>query len=599
MSASIAIGSDTLGWPLPSALHAITVSIPNWHENVEYLEGQPATVDAMTTGYPRFFIHHSIQKAHICLKMFGHEGELCLLCPTQRTAEHGKTFIHNLALQASKPPEVRVICYDIVRSASSKVSEGPMESGPFMSSPTKVYIIFFHAETYKIARQFWQNCGLGISSRYAELCLSILGIPGFPQTQLSEFLCAYGKSPSRKFKEVLVPKPQDESELPFVTGSDAKSALRRRMAGFFVCDESVPSVTEDDVFLFPCGMSALWNAHQLLMGCRPPERSVVFGFPYTDTIKILQKSGPGAIFYGYGEDSDIDDLDTMLAKKVTETPSQPPILALFTECPSNPRLHTVNMPRLRALADKYDFLIVIDETIGTFANVDVLPYADIVVTSLSKFVCGYATALGGSLVVNPRMRYHTLLKEHLTSMYEDTYFDPDAIVMERNSRDFSERMRITNTNAEYICDFLHTRSIEGGASEKDGLGAPVIKRVYYPKYVSRKNYEVCRRRLPTGELDTENGGYGGLFSLTFTSMKASETFYNTLEVAKGPTLGTTFTLCCPYTLLGHYWELDWAASYGVDEGLVRVSIGTEDRAELFRAVEVALRAAESACMERT
>ncbi|KAG6334181.1 hypothetical protein ID866_4910 [Astraeus odoratus] len=598
MGPSVAIGSDTLGLPLPSAIHAVSVSLPNWNDNIGYLNGHTPTVDAMSTGYPRFFIHRYIQTlADICQEKFGLDNELCLLCPTQRTAEHGKEFIHNHALRCGKPSEVRVVHYAI--RPTSPGSDSVLDaSGSSTAPPPDVYIIFFHVNTYKVARQFWQNCGLGISSRYAEYCLSVLGAPGFPQTILSEFLISCGKTPSRPFEANLVPKPQSNSELPLHTGAEAKSTLRRRIASFFVRDESptgsMRNVSEDDVFLYPCGMSALWNTHRLLLDVRSPEKSVVFGFPYTDTLKIIERSGPGAIFYGHGRDADIDDLDNTLSQKASQDPSKPPILALYTECPSNPRLHTVNMARLRALADKYDFLIVIDETIGTFANVDVLPYADIIITSLSKWVGGYATALGGSLVVNPRMRYHTLLRASFASTFEDNYFGPDAIVMERNSRDFFERMRITNENAECLSDFLRAHSIEGRASESQGEAVPVIKEVLYPKYVSPENYEACRRRLPSGELDPENGGYGGLFSLTFTSLQTSRAFYDTLMVAKGPSLGTTFTLSCPYTLLGHYSELEWAAQYGVDEGLVRVSVGTEDRKALLEAVEVALKAAESA-----
>ncbi|KAI6124400.1 pyridoxal phosphate-dependent transferase [Pisolithus croceorrhizus] len=603
MSIPIPIGSDTLGWPLPAALHSITVSLPTWSDNVGYLSGQTAIVDSMSTGYPRFFIHRSVQKlADICQERFGLTGERCLLCPTQKTAEHGKEFIHNQALLTGKPSDVRIVHYAIrpmgdsdPSSTLQETSSLPIVSQSIPPQSAEVFALFFHADTYKVARQFWQNCGLGISSRYAEHCLSVLGIAAFPMVQISEFLRACGKSASRTFETDLIPKSLDTSELLLATGADAKAALRQRIASCLVRDESPAgaqtNVSEDDVFLFPCGMSALWNAHQLLLASRPPEESVVFGFPYTDTLKIVEKSGPGAIFYGHGRDCDIDDMDALLARKVADDPSVPPILALYTECPSNPRLCVVNIPRLRALADKYDFLIVVDETIGTFANVDLLPYADIIITSLSKYVGGYATALGGSLVINPRMRHHALLKEHLMSTFEDTYFTPDAIVMERNSRDFFERMRIINTNTEYICNFLHMNSTEGGASESEGA---VIKQVLYPKYMTPENYQVCRRRLPTGELDPENGGYGGLFSLTFTSLKASRAFYDALEVAKGPSLGTTFTLTCPYTLLGHYWELTWAAEYGVDEGLVRVSIGTEDREVLLRAVDTALRAAKSA-----
>ncbi|KAI6124434.1 pyridoxal phosphate-dependent transferase [Pisolithus croceorrhizus] len=597
MSLAIPVGHDTFGLSLPSSLHAIAVSYPKWSDVVAVKKGESATVNAMMTGYPRFYVHRSVQKLiTICQKEFGLDGEMCLLCPTAKTAECGNEYIRNLALLAGRPSEVRVVCCVIEPASPSSTNE----ITSLVVSPTavlhkrsEVHILFFPGDTYTIARQFWQNCGLGISSRYAEHCLSLLGVPGFPQASLSDFVRFCGRTSYPMVMGKLKPKPQDESELPLSTGVEAKVALRRRIASFFVHDEtSARNVSEDDVYLFPTGMSALWNAHQLLLATRPPDKSVVFGFPYTDTLKIIQRSGPGAIFYGHGRDSDIDDLDNLLTKKVEENPSSsPPVLALYTECPSNPLLRTVNMPRLRALADKYNFLIVIDETVGTFANVDVLPYADLIVTSLSKYFGGYATALGGSLVINPRMRYHAVLKGHLGSVFEDTYFDLDAIVLERNSRDFLERMRITNANAEYVCDFLHARSIEGGAPESEGA---VIKKVHYPKYMSSEHYEICRRRLPGGKLDSKNGGYTGLFSLTFTSMKASRTFYDALEAAKGPSLGTTFTLTCSYTFLSHHHELEWAAEFGVEEGLVRVSVGTEDREALLEVIVAALSAAELA-----
>ena len=41
-------------------------------------------------------------------------------------------------------------------------------------------------------------------------------------------------------------------------------------------------------------------------------------------------------------------------------------------------------------------------------------------------------------------------------------------------------------------------------------------------------------------------------------------------VPKGPGFGTDFTLACPYTLLAHYYERDWAEEYGVAPELVRV-----------------------------
>lgn len=52
-----------LGAPVPAlAAHAISVSLPTWEDNVGYEEGDARVVGRMQTGYPRFFIHRSIQK---------------------------------------------------------------------------------------------------------------------------------------------------------------------------------------------------------------------------------------------------------------------------------------------------------------------------------------------------------------------------------------------------------------------------------------------------------------------------------------------------------------------------------------------------------
>ncbi len=117
-------------------------------------------------------------------------------------------------------------------------------------------------------------------------------------------------------------------------------------------------------------------------------------FPYVDTYKCLEKWGPGVHFYGSGSDDDIDALENFLRQEKQNSPTWS-ISALFTELPCNPRLRSPNLPRLRELADNYHFPIVVDDTVGNFANVDVLPYADILVTSLSKIFSGYADVMGG------------------------------------------------------------------------------------------------------------------------------------------------------------------------------------------------------------
>ena len=186
-----------------------------------------------------------------------------------------------------------------------------------------------------------------------------------------------------------------------------------------------------------------------------------------------------------------------------------------------------------------------------------------------------------SLVVNPQGRHYRALKDHLSSAYEDTYYGEDALCMEQNSRDLEQRVKSIDENAEAVCDLLRSRSHAGGA----------IKQVFYPKWTSRENYEQYRKRGPDG---TPSGGFGGLVSLTFHSDAASRAFYDSLLVNKGPSLGTNFTLACLYPLLAHFNELEWAAEYGLEKGLVRVSVGMEGREDLLGRFKIAIEAAEAA-----
>ena len=63
---------------------------------------------------------------------------------------------------------------------------------------------------------------------------------------------------------------------------------------------------------------------------------------------------------------------------------------------------------------------------------------------------------------------------------------------------------------------------------------------------------------------------------------------NSLRVSKGPSLGTNYSLACPYTLLAHYGELGWAEDCGVPRDLVRISTGLEEVDDLVGRFEEAL-----------
>lgn len=566
----------------------------------------------MVTGYPRFFIHKAIQalSADILAK-HGGPGQSAMLFPTRRTAQRCVDFVRDKAEQSTLT-DLSILSF--VLDPAKEFAE------PLRSISPSISAVLFPEDIFPVAKQYWQHSGDGVSSRRAEFCRGLFrdGLlvldnrspsPRSPQQQKMR------RGPKRYQRAAST----DETEGVNVNGhghdiangrhsppaeeladsiessrfleerygrnldvslvENAKSAIRRRIAGVLTTDidlaskslpvmdsnaRGVSNMQEHDIYLTPCGMNAIFVTHQALLKARAPQKSINFGFPYVDTLKILQKFGPGAVFYGRGSSADLDDLEARL--KAGEK-----FLALFCEFPGNPLLTCPDLTRIRRLADTYDFAVVIDETIGNFVNVNVLPLADVVVSSLTKIFSGDCNVMGGSIILNPGGRYYGALKAAMANdVYEDTYWAEDVVFMERNSRDFVTRIDRVNANAEAICSVLEAH--------------PLVDKIYYPKYdgESRPNYEA--RRLP-------NGGYGGLLSCTLKTKAHAIAFYDALDTAKGPSLGTNFTLTSPYVILAHYNELDWAASFGVDPNLIRISVGLEENlGEIFAK---ALKAAEA------
>ena len=147
-----------------------------------------------------------------------------------------------------------------------------------------------------------------------------------------------------------------------------------------------------------------------------------------------------------------------------------------------------------------------------------------------------------SAILNPQGRYYSQLKQIWSQTYEDNYWAEDAIFLERNSRDFVARVERINANAEAICEVLRAHP-KGKMNQRliilrrgrRQLKVCLVKQVHYPKYSERLLYDRCR---------TPNGGYGGLLSATFYTRSDAIAFFDHLSTAKGPSLGTNFTLRC-------------------------------------------------------
>jgi cystathionine gamma-synthase len=294
-----------------------------------------------------------------------------------------------------------------------------------------------------------------------------------------------------------------------------------------------------------------------VMARTPGRPTAQLGFPYVDSLKLQQKFGHGAVLL-----PDAATADAGLAALL----ERQRLAACFCEVPGNPLLGTVNLARVASLAAAHDAVLIVDDVLSSPVNIDVGACADLVVPTLTKFIAGPSDVMGGVVLCNPRSPRHAELRAILERQHEELLWGEDAVVIERQACGFVERMRRHNANGLLVAEKLRAH--------------PLVERVWYPKWECAESYEALRRPA---------GGWGALVS--FLPRDASRTappIYDALEVSKGPSLGTVFTLACPFTLLAHFDELEWAESCGVPRHLIRLSVGLEDPVELWGRIERAL-----------
>ncbi len=360
------------------------------------------------------------------------------------------------------------------------------------------------------AKAFWQHTGLGASSRLAAIALNIDEAPS-------------GERAKKAFSE-----------------------LTHRLAKIYSCNAS-------NIQLHPSGMAALSTALDAIFKIKQSNPTLQIGFPYVDVLKL-----PEVIYEG----SDLCLKNN--PKEIEKVLDQNNPSAVIVELPSNPMLQCVDLPIISKLAHERDIPLIADDTIGSPINIDALPYADIVFSSLTKSFAGRGDILAGALVISPYSKWNSELTKVIPNCCLAPLSPPDAIALEEASRDVLERIPKLNK----ACLTLKSQLEEH----------PAIKRVLHPG--NCKNFEKLMR---------PKAGHGCLLSFELKGgLEKTKVFYDALEVCKGPSLGTNFTLACPYVLLAHYNELKWAESCGVPKHLMRVSVGLEDPEKLWQRFEKAL-----------
>ncbi|KAL3659250.1 hypothetical protein V7S43_015828 [Phytophthora oleae] len=512
--------SQPLGISLPPQdSNAISVSMPDWDHVVGYEEGRAEVLDAMACGYPRFFRHPFVVALQTAVQnQISPDDDISqwevMTVPTSDVAERLRRFLLDSNSDSVENAEVSV---HFVKNA--------------------VHAVRFPRRIGHTAKQFWQHSGEVVSSRHAEKLLQVL--------------------------------KNEENKVPEVGHTETHLALKKRVAELYL-----PSKDATKVALYPTGMGAIFSTVRLLQKLRGKDyKSILVGFPYVDTLKILSRRewcARGVHFFPACGEKEMQEVEAICAKEK--------VLGIWTEFPSNPLLSMADLKRLAKCAHDNGTVLVVDDTVGSY-NVNTMKHgcADLVATSLSKIFGGTGNVMGGSVVLNPESPRIKELEALFDPEADSFIVEEDAKELLEQSKDLAERLAKTNATTAEIIQRLQKH--------------PLVKEVFYPTLGdAKKLYDPF---LNPSE-DESKPRYGPLFSILLPGgLEPAEAFYNAMTIAKGPSLGTNFSLSCPYTLLAHFGELEFVESCGVDRNLIRISIGQEDVEVIWADLEQAFAAASA------
>jgi cystathionine gamma-synthase len=236
-----------------------------------------------------------------------------MLFPTLRIAEFCRSFIQERSLAEGSQFRARLVNFLIC--PEDRPTDVKDEHSAQASS-VELHIVLYPQEAGGYAKQFWQHTGMGLSSRLAEHCISLLpaveSAEPVPPRVFGKVLNRHysANTPTKSEKPITSPLSspvieqlnQDHSayleerygrNLPISAAAFAKRALCRRISGVLVDDDltqagkenltlgpskrDISELSEQDVYLYPTGMTAIWNAHYMARSIRPSAKSVCFG----------------------------------------------------------------------------------------------------------------------------------------------------------------------------------------------------------------------------------------------------------------------------------------------------------------------------------
>jgi cystathionine beta-lyase/cystathionine gamma-synthase len=240
---------------------------------------------------------------------------------------------------------------------------------------------------------------------------------------------------------------------------------------------------------------------------------------------------------------------------------------VWVETPSNPSLFVTDIAAVAEIAHAHGVPLMVDNTTATPALQKPVDLgADIILLSITKFLSGNASVLGGA-IVGPEalvedIRWNTIefvgaIMQPLEAWLTLQYLETLPLRMERHSQ-----------NAQKVAEFL--------------VSHPKVTHVNYPGLKTHPNYELAQAQMKMN---------GGLLSFVVPGgMEGAAAVMNSVRlVVHAVTFGTSRTICMhPRTITHEHMTQEERNAAGIDDGLIRLSVGLEDPEDIIGDLDQAL-----------
>jgi cystathionine beta-lyase/cystathionine gamma-synthase len=273
----------------------------------------------------------------------------------------------------------------------------------------------------------------------------------------------------------------------------------------------------------------------------------IYGGTYRLFSRVLQRHG---LEFSYVDMSDLEAIRAAI---------RPATKLFWIETPSNPLLKLIDIRAIAALRDAGQF-VVVDNTFATpYFQQPLALGADVVVHSTTKYIGGHSDVVGGIAVTSNREAYEAI--KFAQNAMGAVPGPQDAWLTMRGAKTLAVRMREHERNARAIAEFLESR-------------ADVV-RVHYPGLASHPQHELAKRQMT---------GFGGMLSCVLAGppQRALEFAGGLRYFSLAESLGGVESLISHPARMTH-GSIPPAdrERRGINDGLLRLSVGIEDIDDLL------------------